>query len=92
VAWSDLTLDAVDVAGMDVVLTNPPFHVGRRVVGALSAGFVAAAEAALRPGGRLWLVANAALPFDRLLSSWRGLADVTPPDVRGYRVYSAARP
>ena len=92
VAWSDLTLDAADVTGMDTVLTNPPFHVGRRVVGGLSAGFVAAAEAALRPGGRVWVVANAALPFDRLLASWRGVSDVTPADVRGYRVYTATRP
>ena len=92
VAWSDLTLDASDATGMDVVLMNPPFHVGRRVVGALSEGFVAAAEAALRPGGRLWLVANAALPFERLLASWRGSSDVTPAGVRGYRVYAAARP
>ncbi|TVR92968.1 MAG: hypothetical protein EA416_06180 [Trueperaceae bacterium] len=92
VAWSDLTLDATDVAGMDVVLMNPPFHVGRRVVGALSEAFVAAAEATLRPDGRVWLVANAALPFERLLSSWRGPSDVTPAGVRSYRVYAAARP
>jgi 16S rRNA (guanine1207-N2)-methyltransferase len=73
------------------VCTNPPFHVGRRVVGALSQGFVAAAGAALRPGGRLWLVANAALPFDRLLASWGAVSDATPPDTRGYRVFVATR-
>ena len=89
--WSDLTLDVPEAHGYDVVLTNPPFHVGRRVVAALSAGFVAAAGAALRPGGRLWLVANAALPFERLLGEWGSLRDLTPADVRGYRVFSAAR-
>ena len=92
VVWSDLTLDAADAVDMDVVVTNPPFHVGRRVVGALSEGFVAAAERALRPGGRLWLVANAALPFGRLLAPWRDVRDVTPAAVRGYRVLRAQRP
>ena len=91
VGWSDLTLDAPDARGLDVVVTNPPFHVGRQVVGALSEAFVRAAAGALRPGGRLWLVANAALPFDRLLSGWQQLRDVTPAGVRAYRVFSAVR-
>jgi len=92
VRWSDLTLDVPEVRLLDVVLTNPPFHVGRRVVGALSEGFVAAAAAALRPGGRLWLVANAALPFERLLSPWQDVQEVTPATAQGYRVFTASRP
>ena len=92
VRWSDLTLDAPEARSLDVVLTNPPFHVGRRVVGALSEGFVAAAAKALRPQGRMWLVANAALPFERLLSPWHGVHDVTPASARGYRVFTASRP
>ena len=89
--WSDLTLDAPDASDFDVVLTNPPFHVGRRVVTALSEGFVAAAHAALRPGGRLWLVANAALPFARLLADWQAVRELTPAGVGAYRVFSAVR-
>jgi 16S rRNA (guanine1207-N2)-methyltransferase len=89
--WSDLTLDAPDATDLDVVITNPPFHVGRRVVGALSQGFVAAARGALRRGGRLWLVANAALPFDRLLADWEAAREVTPAGSRGYRVFTAVR-
>lgn len=92
VRWSDLTLDAPEVRDVDVVLTNPPFHVGRRVVSALSEGFVAAAATALRPRGRLWLVANAALPFERLLSSWHDVDDATPASTSGYRVFTASRP
>ena len=92
VRWSDLTLDATEVRDLDVVFTNPPFHVGRRVVGALSDGFVAAAATALRPQGRLWLVANAALPFERLLAPWHDVRDVTPASARGYRVFTASRP
>ncbi len=91
VDWSDLTLDAPEARELDVVITNPPFHVGRSVVGALSRGFVAAAHTALRPGGRLWLVANAALPFDRLLASWQSVREVTPAGARAYRVFTALR-
>lgn len=91
-AWSDLTSDAPDARGVDVVLTNPPFHVGRQVVGALSEAFARAAAAALRPGGQLWLVANAALPFERLLASWDELREATPAGVRAYRVFAARRP
>jgi len=91
VVWSDLTLDVPDACGFDVVLTNPPFHVGRRVVAALSEGFVAAAQVALRPGGRLWLVANEALPFARLLADWHAVRELTPGGVGAYRVFSAVR-
>ena len=54
----------------DVIVCNPPFHthahadrpdVGRR--------FIAAAAQALRPGGRLWLVANRHLPYERALGA-----------------------
>ena len=90
--WSDLTHEVVLGAGFDVVLTNPPFHVGRQVVGALSEAFVAAAAQSLRPGGRLWLVANAALPFERLLAGWDALREVTPSGERRYRVFSATCP
>lgn len=89
--WSDLTLDAPDASPFDVVLTNPPFHVGRRVVAELSEGFVAAADGALRPGGRLWLVANEALPFARLLADWQAVRELTPGGVGAYRVFSAVR-
>lgn len=90
--WSDLTSDVALGAGFDVVLTNPPFHVGRQVVGALSEAFAAAAAQSLRPGGRLWLVANAALPFERLLAGWDALREVTPSGERRYRVFSATCP
>jgi 16S rRNA (guanine1207-N2)-methyltransferase len=89
VDWSDLLAGAPHARAIDVVLMNPPFHVGRQVVGELSRAFVAAALEALRPGGRLVLVANRALPYERDLAAWATWRDVTPANSRGFKVLDA---
>jgi len=77
--------------GFDEVWCNPPFHVGRQVVGALSRAFVAAALQALRPGGVAWFVVNRALPYERELAAWGEHADVTPEGERAFTVWRAVR-
>jgi 16S rRNA (guanine1207-N2)-methyltransferase len=77
--------------GFDEVWCNPPFHVGRQVVGALSRAFVAAAHQALRPGGVAWFVVNRALPYERELETWGEHADVTPAGERTFTVWRAVR-
>ena len=77
--------------GFDEVWCNPPFHVGRQVVGALSRAFVAAAQQALRPGGVAWFVVNRALPYERELAAWGEHADVTPEGERAFTVWRAVR-
>ena len=77
--------------GFDEVWCNPPFHVGRQVVGALSRAFVAAAHQALRPGGVAWFVVNRALPYERELATWGEHADVTPAGERAFTVWRAVR-
>ncbi len=60
----------------DVVLMNPPFHVGKQVVMDVPQAFLAAAYERLVPGGTLLLVANRALPYERELAgfaSWETL-------------------
>ena len=49
----------------DVVLVNPPFHVGKGVRMTLGATFVRAALEATTPGGSVWLVANEMLAYER---------------------------
>lgn len=75
----------------DFVVTNPPFHAtGRADLPELGQAFVRAAAAALRPGGRLLLVANRHLPYERTLAehyeAQRMLADA-----RGFKVIIATR-
>lgn len=48
----------------DIVISNPPFHVGGRVVLDVAKAFVAAAHRRTRPGGRFYLVANPFLKYE----------------------------
>jgi 16S rRNA (guanine1207-N2)-methyltransferase len=66
--WHDVTAGLSEK--YDAIVCNPPFHtharadrpdVGRR--------FIAAAAQALRPGGRLWMVANRHLPYEAALGA-----------------------
>lgn len=86
--WQDV---AAGVPGRyDLVLCNPPFHQGRADQPELGRAFIAAASAALAPGGRLWLVANRHLPYESALAagfaSWRCAAERD-----GYKVFEARR-
>lgn len=53
----------------DFIVSNPPFHVGRRDAPDLGRAFIAAAAQALQPGGRLFLVANRHLPYEQVLAA-----------------------
>ena len=49
-------------AGVDLVVCNPPFHLGAAVHSAAAERLFAAAARVLRPGGELWCVYNSHLP------------------------------
>lgn len=54
----------------DCIVSNPPFHAeGRADRPDIGRQFIAAAAAALRPGGQLWLVANRHLPYEAALAT-----------------------
>lgn len=59
----------------DAIVCNPPFHaLGRGDRPDIGRAFIAAAANALKPGGRLWLVANRHLPYEHALGE--GFAQV----------------
>ena len=75
----------------DWVVSNPPFHQGRRADPALGRAFVAAAARMLTPRGRLRLVANRQLPYEAALADT--FAETLVLEERdGYKVLDAARP
>ncbi|WP_134322753.1 methyltransferase [Cumulibacter soli] len=57
----------VDPGSLDVVLCNPPFHAGHAVDEWVGLRLLEHAQAALRPGGQLYLVANRHLHYHRYL-------------------------
>jgi 16S rRNA (guanine1207-N2)-methyltransferase len=66
--WLDLTREPAP-ATYDAIVCNPPFHTGRASTPALGQSVIEAAARALRPGGRLYMVANRGLPYEPALKA-----------------------
>jgi 16S rRNA (guanine1207-N2)-methyltransferase len=72
VAWGDVLDGLPWDAQYDVVVTNPPFHAGKRTDDSMVQAFLAAAARHLRPRGELYLVANVFLVYEPLLQRYFG--------------------
>jgi 16S rRNA (guanine1207-N2)-methyltransferase len=66
--WTDLASEPVARA-YDVIVMNPPFHQGKAADPAIGNAMIRAASAALKPNGRLWMVANRGLPYEAALAA-----------------------
>ncbi|PRX37624.1 16S rRNA (guanine1207-N2)-methyltransferase [Meinhardsimonia xiamenensis] len=88
--WADVT-EWGEAASFDCVVTNPPFHAGRRADPALGRAFIAAAARLLKPSGRLYLVANRHLPYERdLRAAFAEVREIGGDG--GFKVIEAVRP
>ncbi|WP_449428131.1 class I SAM-dependent methyltransferase [Rhodanobacter umsongensis] len=67
VQWSDVTRGLPQ--RYDAIVSNPPFHQGRADLPQLGQAFITSAADALRPAGRLFIVANRHLPYEAVLAS-----------------------
>ena len=74
-----------------MIVSNPPFHtqsradrpdIGRR--------FIAVAAQALKPGGRLWLVANRHLPYESVLNDSFGAVRIVAQQ-DGFKIVEAIK-
>lgn len=74
----------------DVVVTNPPFHQDIGTEPGLARHFITAAARLLRPGGRLYLVANRFLPYGPWLKEAFGPVRVVWEN-RRFRVWEALK-
>jgi 16S rRNA (guanine1207-N2)-methyltransferase len=64
----DDAAESVPDGTVDLVVCNPPFHVGAAVVTTAADRLFAAAARVLRPGGELWTVYNSALRYKPVLA------------------------
>jgi 16S rRNA (guanine1207-N2)-methyltransferase len=86
--WHDVTSGLAE--RYDFIVSNPPFHQGRADLPDLGRAFIAAAAAALKPRGRLWLVANRHLPYEAALAN--GFASCRSVQVQdGFKVIEAIK-
>lgn len=87
--WADVRA-APQLASLDFVVMNPPFHDGGREDRALGQAFIRRAHQMLRPGGVLWLVANRHLPYEGVLDGLFARVTGRGED-GGFKVYEARR-
>ncbi len=68
----------------DVILSNPPFHVGESLILEVAAEFIALAGVRLKTGGELYMVANVFLPYEKHILAWGQVSEVARS--KGFKV------
>ena len=87
--WHDVTSGLP--ARYDVIVSNPPFHAqGAGDRPDIGRAFIAAAAAALLPGGRLWMVANRQLPYESVLDARFGSVRIVT-QAQGFKIIEAVK-
>lgn len=74
-----------------LVITNPPFHLGSQVTTATSERWFKAVAKMLEPGGEFVLVANQHIPYGKILGELFAEVKTLEEDSK-FRVWSASRP
>lgn len=88
--WEDITRGNRNLPqNLDWIVMNPPFHEGGRALPETGMAFIKTARECLRPGGGLWMVANAHLPYEKTLQeNFSSLEKVC--EKNGYKIFRAA--
>ena len=88
--WADV-LTLPKQLPFDVVISNPPFHQSRAAEPALGVGFITAAAKLLKPKGRLLMVANRQLPYERALDGAFRKVEMLA-QTNGFKLFEASFP
>lgn len=86
--WHDLLSEPLE-RRYDAIVMNPPFHRARAAEPEIGVGMIRAAAKALKPGGRLWMVANRQLPYEAALAAFSSHNEVARNGI--FKVFSARR-
>jgi 16S rRNA (guanine1207-N2)-methyltransferase len=88
--WADLARPLEDAPRFDWIVSNLPFHAGGRADPSIGAALIATAHGALKPRGRLLVVANRHLPYERPIAERFGAVDRIA-ESRSNKVLTATR-
>jgi len=88
--WNDLRRPNPDLAELDFVVMNAPFHDAGAEDRALTLKFVERAAESLRKGGSCWLVANRHLPYEAALTPLFKRVELKI-ETGGYKIYAAQK-
>ena len=84
--WGDVRRSIPELAGLDFVLMNAPFHDAGSEDRTLPQDFVRRAAAVLRNGGVCWLTANRHLPYEAVMKPLFRHIELKA-DAGGYKIY-----
>ncbi len=88
--WMDLAQQTTYKNAFDFIVMNPPFHEGKKTSIDLGKQFIETAYTALAKGGRLYMVANAHLPYEsclmQLFSSCKSICEEG-----GFKIFHALK-
>lgn len=88
--WLAVGGDDLPARALNWVVMNPPFHEGALTASSIGVTFIREAARILRPGGVLWLVANAHLPYEaHMAAAFTNITKVAESD--GYKIYKAVK-
>lgn len=88
--WLDVLRAKLPRRAYDHVVMNPPFHVGQTADLDIGRSFIQRASEMLKPGGKLHMVANRHLPYERDLERHFRRVDLVAEDP-GFKVFRAGR-
>lgn len=90
-AFPSDALAAVQGRAYDLIVTNPPFHAGKQIAYDMAEAFIADSARLLQRNGRLVLVANRFIRYDRQLADQYGSVEVLAQN-SSYHVLVASEP
>ena len=86
--WADLTQKIEGLPPLDFVVMNPPFHISKTTDPMLGQSFIKTAAHHLKKGGKLWMVANVHLPYEKILQeNFKTVRVVIEKD--GFKIFEA---
>jgi len=88
--WMDLTKPQDKFINLDWIVMNPPFHQGKNIENSIGIEFIKRAHMALKKRGVLYIVANAHLPYEKILKDLFSSGDKIA-EMDGFKVYHARK-